>query len=344
MILPKENAYWLAGQPEHILSSRKVTDIKFAVTYLSPPLRKEVEVGMISAIRRDLTRNLGRTQKTSFDTIRAYTDQLMGVPDNNYDDGNNTFTQLNLVDVIGSIIGAVSNQMLVGDKLFHNDAFMQPLASFGEVFGLASLMIGQFLPFFIRPVIGVAAGFVVKVYKKRALKFLVPAAQERIDELRKKREDPGREFEAPLDVLQWVILACLDASAEEIADIILSLVGFFPPFYVYLISFTSNTVFFSIYFLIFSLFFILQSTLNCSILKKIFWCSILALFRIFFSSFLSLCGKPKKNKKSDYYYPLSDKTGCISHYIGPWRNTYYHQCHHQRLSRPSQFPPRARLL
>lgn len=191
---------------------------------------KEVEVGMISAIRRDLTRNLGRTQKTSFDIIRAHTDQLMGVSDNKHDDkDNNTYTELNLAHVIGSIISAVSNQMLVGDKLFHNETFMQSLTSFGTAFGLSSLVIGQFLPFFIRPVIGVVAGWVVTVYRRRALKYLVPAAQERIDAIRKKREDPESESEdPPLDVLQWVTLACLDAGAEEIAAIILTLVGFFP--------------------------------------------------------------------------------------------------------------------
>lgn len=183
---------------------------------------------MVLALRRDLTRNLGRTQKASFDTIRAHVDQLMGVLDKNRDDGDNgTYTQLNLFDTIGSIVTAISNKMLVGDELFRNKAFMQSLNSFGNTMGLASLLIGQLLPFFLRPVVGLIAGWAVEMYRRRTSKFLVPVAQRRIDEIRRKKEDPGREYEAPLDIMQWIIVVCPDASADDISDIILSLVSSF---------------------------------------------------------------------------------------------------------------------
>lgn len=182
---------------------------------------------MVLAIRRDLTRNLGRTQKTSFETIRTHIDQLMGGLNTNSDDGNNTYTQLNFIEVIESVIMTVSNQMLVGDELFHNKAFMKSLACFGNILGLGSLLIGQFVPFCFIPVIGFLAGVVVKAFRRRALKFMVPVAQERIDRIRRKREDPGMEYEEPMDIMQWVILACPDASTEEIAAVLLSAVGFF---------------------------------------------------------------------------------------------------------------------
>ena len=245
MILPKEFSRWLVGQPDHILDPRKVFDTKFAVRYLVPPIRKEVDAGMVLAIRRDLTRNLGRTQKSSFDTIRADVDQMMGGLSTNYnDDGNNTYTQLNLADLMHSVIMSVSNQRMVGDELFHNKAFMQSLASFGNILGLASVVIGQYVPFFVIPVIGFVAGVVVRVYRRRALKFLVPAARERIERIRRKREDPGMGYEAPLDIMQWTILACPDGSAEEIAAVLLSAVSFFLS-YVYLILFTCGVLFYS---------------------------------------------------------------------------------------------------
>ena len=183
VILPKENAHWLAGQPENILSSRKVTNVKFAAKYLSSPSPEDVEVGMISAVRRDLTRNLGRTQKISYEVIRDHTDQLMGASNTNSDDGDSPYTEVNLFDAIESIVSAVSNQMLVGDKLFHSKAFMGSLALFGLAHGLATLVVGQFLPFLVRPVIGFLTGLVVKAFRRRALKFLIPATQERIDEI-----------------------------------------------------------------------------------------------------------------------------------------------------------------
>ena len=227
LIIPKEFARWLVAQPDHILDPRKVFDSKFAIRYLIPHIRKEVDAGMVLAIRRDLTRNLGRTQKASFETIRANVDQLMGGLITNYDNGDHSYTQLNLIEVIDSVIMTVSNQMLVGDELFHNKAFMKSLASFGNILGLASLLIGQFVPFYFIPVIGFLAGVVVKAYRRRALKFMVPVAQERIDRIRRKREDPGREYEEPMDIMQWAILACPDASTDEIAAALLSAVGLF---------------------------------------------------------------------------------------------------------------------
>lgn len=226
MIIPKEFFRWLVSQPDHILDPRKVFDAKFALRYLLPYTRKDKLASMHMAIRRDLTRNLGRTQKATFETIRAHIDQFMGVINTNYDNGDNIYTELNLVDVIESLIKKVSSQMLVGDELFHNKAFMQSLASFGNALGLGSALIGQFLPFFLSPVIGSLAGVVVRAYWRRALKFMVPVVQKRIDRKR-KREDPGSEYEEPMDLMQWVILSCPDMSSEDVAAVLLSAVGFF---------------------------------------------------------------------------------------------------------------------
>ena len=152
--------------------------------------------------------------------------------------------------------------MLVGDVLYHTKGFRKSLASFGNILGLGSLLIGQFAPFFVRPVVGFVAGVVVRVYRRRALKFMVPAARERINNIKRKKEDPGWEYEAPLDIMQWVILACPDGSAEEIAAVILSLVGFFLlSSYVYLIAFWSYLLlfYFSLIFLLFFSYFSLFS-------------------------------------------------------------------------------------
>lgn len=306
VIIPKEFARWLVAQPDHILDPRKVFDSKFAIRYLIPHIRKEVDAGMVLAIRRDLTRNLGRTQKASFETIRAHVDQLMGGLITNNDNDDNTYTQLNLIEVIDSIIMTVSNQMLVGDELFHNKAFMESLASFGNILGLASLLIGQFVPFYFIPVIGFLAGMVVKAYRRRALKFMVPVAQERIDRIRRKRDDPGREHEEPMDIMQWAILACPDASTEEIAAVLLSAVGFFVLYPSYLVY--CNAVFHSISFpffpyIIFFLFNTIRTQLqSCFVQLPILNNFSEVLFSLspeLFSSFLTEW-KTKKKKKSNY--------------------------------------------
>lgn len=230
-------------QPDNVLNSRKVIDTKFAIDYLIPHIPPDLTDGMTLAIRRDLTRNLGRTQKDSFNAIRALTDEVLLPPllDNNNtrtststststDDGDekkiNPWHEVNLTSAIGSIISGVSNRMLVGDKLYHNTAFMKTLDNFGNTFGLASLLIGQYAPSFIlRPLVGYLASVVVRLYRRKALNYLVPAATEMIDSLNKQKKNPdSKEYEAPMDIMYWVISTCPDASADEIAALILSLV------------------------------------------------------------------------------------------------------------------------
>ena len=119
--------------------------------------------------------------------------------------------------------------MLVGDGLNHNKAFIKTLDSFGNILGLASILIGQFAPFFIRPLFGYVASVVVRAYRRKALKFLVPAARERISAVKRQKRDPGLECEVPMDIMQWVILTCPEASAEEIGALILSAVSLASP-------------------------------------------------------------------------------------------------------------------
>lgn len=267
MILPKEQSRWLVAQPDNILNSRKVINTKFAIDYLIPHIRQELELGMSLAIRRDLTRNLGRTQKTSFNAIRALVDQLMGF-------NHNTYTELNLVGVLGPVISGVSNRMLVGDALYNNEAFMKSLAAFGNIMGLSSLVIGQYAPFFVRPVIGSVASVLVRVFRRRALKFMVPAARERMNDIRRKKENPGREYEAPLDIMQWVILACPDASAEEIAALILSLVGVFFPC-IFLVTFATRLFILLLFFFCF----VIRPSLQSDLSNRGFeWCFLYCSF------------------------------------------------------------------
>lgn len=58
---------------------------------------------------------------------------------------------------------------------------------------------------------------------------MVPSVRERIDAVKRQKKDPEFEYEEPMDIMQWIISACPDASAEEIAALILSLVSIVSP-------------------------------------------------------------------------------------------------------------------
>lgn len=190
---------------------------KFALDYLIPPIREELDHGMSLAIRRDLTRNLGRTQKLSFDTIRGRVDKFMGLQE--------SWHEVNLVGLLKSSITGVSNLTLVGGTLYHNEDFMKGLEWFGHVLGVGSLLLGQFLPSFIVPFIGYPVKFLVYLSRRKPLKYLLPEIQHRMDLIQRDKTDQNFSYEPPLDIVHWAIMACPDATADEMAALILSMVS-----------------------------------------------------------------------------------------------------------------------
>ena len=47
-----------------------------------------------------------------------------------------------------------------------------------------------------------------------------------MDAIQLAKDDPAFEYKPPVDVIQWFIGTCENASAKHVSDIILSLVGF----------------------------------------------------------------------------------------------------------------------
>ena len=73
---------WLVSQTDDIFSQEEVRNSRFAVKYLIPPVPVEINHQFIAALRRDLTRNLGGTQKTVFDVLRLSLDAIIERADN----------------------------------------------------------------------------------------------------------------------------------------------------------------------------------------------------------------------------------------------------------------------
>ena len=106
VILPKEQMRWLVSQPEDIFSQREVVNTKFAFKYLSPPISIENSSQAILAIRRDLTRNLGGTQKTVFDVLRLSLDAIIERADTSWH-------EIDLVEILRPAITSATNRILI---------------------------------------------------------------------------------------------------------------------------------------------------------------------------------------------------------------------------------------
>lgn len=211
---------WLVSQADGIFSQREVLNTKFAVKYLNPPIPIEISGQVALALRRDLTRNLGRTQKTVFDTMRLYLDAIIELDDSSWH-------EVDLVKILQPAIASATNCILVGQVLCANEIFLESFGSFSDYLGLAAVVIGQYVPYFLSAPFGYLASIGVRLYRRKALKYLIPEVQARMDAIELAKTDPAFDYKPPADVIQWSVMTCENATAQSVSDAILSLVSSF---------------------------------------------------------------------------------------------------------------------
>lgn len=209
---------WMVSQTDGIFSQREVLNTKFAVKYLSPYIPMRISEQVSLAIRRDLTRNLGRTQKLVFDTMRLSIDSMIEQDDPSWH-------EIDLVELLQPAITNATNRMLVGQDLCRNATFLESFGSFSHYLGVGAVVIGQYMPYFLAAPFGILASITVRIYRRKALKYLVPDVQARMDAIELSKTDPAFDYKPPVDVIQWSIMACENATALEVSDAILSLVS-----------------------------------------------------------------------------------------------------------------------
>lgn len=209
---------WLVGQVDGIFSQREVLNTKFAVKYLHPTIPMEISGQVALALRRDLTRNLGKTQKTVFDVMRLALDRIVERDDTSWH-------EIDLVKILQPAITNATNRILVGEDLCRNEIFLRAFGTFSDLLGLGAVVIGQYMPYFLAPPFGYLASFAVRLHRRKALKYLLPEVQARIDAIKLAKTDPAFDYTPPADVIQWSVGACEDHNASDISDAILSLVS-----------------------------------------------------------------------------------------------------------------------
>ncbi|MCJ1347657.1 hypothetical protein MMC31_005885 [Peltigera leucophlebia] len=215
VILPKELMRWLVSQKADIFSQEEVRNTRFAVKYLIPPVTIEMNEGFMLALRRDLTRNLGRTQKTVFDVLRLSLDSTIERADTSWH-------EIDLVAVLKPAITNAMNRIIVGQDLSGNETFLKTFEKFNDYLGLGSVVIGQYVPYFLTAPLGYLASITVRLYRRKALKYLVPEVQARMDAIQLAKRDPASGYKPPVDIIQWSIGTCKNASARDVSDAILS--------------------------------------------------------------------------------------------------------------------------
>ena len=201
---------------------------RFAINYLVPGLDLNHDAYMMGAIRKDITRNLGKVQPAIFEDICRAIDKDLGLETESW---NEVCIKVAMENVFFRSISRV----LVGSSLCRNENYLHYSIGFATWLGAAVILVGQYTPMILKPIFGYIGAVPIYYRKRKAMSYLKPVIRDRVANLRLKRADPSFDFEGPKDLITWMAQAMLDNEtkddpAEFLGKRLLFLVGFaFPP-------------------------------------------------------------------------------------------------------------------
>ena len=176
---------------------------RFAINYLCPGLDFNHDAFMMAAVRKNLTRNLGNMQPDMMEDIRYTIDNALGLE-------VRSWKEICITDAMNQLVLRSTSRVLVGSPLCMSEEYLQYSIGFANWLGGGAVLVGQYMPWMMKPFFGYLGALPVHYYKQKALSFLIPVIRERMDHIKHKRADPSFDFEEPLDLITPITHAMLD--------------------------------------------------------------------------------------------------------------------------------------
>ena len=173
------------------------------MNYLLPGLDINQDAFLLGSVRKDLTRNLGRLQPAMIEDITYAIDKAMGLD-------TESWKEVCIIKAMESVVMRSTSRVLVGEALSRNEDYVHYSIAFTNWLGAGALVVGQYLPWMLKPFVGYLGALPVYYYRQKALKFLLPVIRDRIANIKRKRADPFFEYEEPKDLITWIVQAALD--------------------------------------------------------------------------------------------------------------------------------------
>ena len=202
-MVPKEHLRWMVEQPETVLSARLPQVGRFAIEYLAPGLDVNHDLFMMDAVRKDLTRNLGRLQSSIYQDMSESIDELMGIDTDNW-------REICLWETMQKTVFKSTNRVFVGLPLCQDEGYLRSSAAFANWLGAGAIVVGQYMPSVLKPFFGYLTAIPICIQKNKSFGYLLPVFKERMENIRRKRADPTSEFIEPKDMITWMSTAVID--------------------------------------------------------------------------------------------------------------------------------------
>ncbi|KAK8108374.1 Cytochrome P450 monooxygenase gloP [Apiospora sp. TS-2023a] len=209
VIVPKEHANAIANAPDSELDPYPVADEYMQEDYTLTIRPNEAII--IETIRKHLT---GKSLEAMFPTIQeeieASFDDTWGM---NCDD----WTEIRPWSATVQIASRTLNRVLSGPTTCRNPLYISSLISYMRDVLINALIIRAF-PRILRPI---AAFFITRRMRRNLQNFtnlMLPHVEERVQQMKRKQEDPTLDWEPPNDFITWHVEASYRAKSAYERD------------------------------------------------------------------------------------------------------------------------------
>jgi hypothetical protein len=147
---------------------------------------------LIRAVRHDLTRNFVRTEDVLMDELEHAANESLGPS------GDNSWREVNLVEVLDKIIFGVCLRIFFGPSLCRDPKYTYYVKTFTRVTGALMIFVSQLVPWPLKPLVGLIGGLPIYYYWIRLIIILYPTFKQRMQCIQTKKET------APTDMVTWM--------------------------------------------------------------------------------------------------------------------------------------------
>ena len=163
---------------------------------------------MTNAIRKDVTRHLGKLQTAMIEDICRNIDKGLGLE-------TESWNEVCIKVAMENVFFRSLNRILIGSSLCRNEDYLYYSIGFATWLGAAAVLVGQYIPKVMKPIVGSIVAVLLLYRKRKALKFLQPVIRDRVANLKLKRADPSFDFEEPKDLITWMSQAMIDNPTKD---------------------------------------------------------------------------------------------------------------------------------
>ncbi|RDW83773.1 cytochrome P450 [Aspergillus mulundensis] len=216
LVLPPASLREYLSKPDADLDHNVIHEDQLQVYYTQGVLGHHAATIPLQfdVVRRQLTRQLPLVAAALHDELHRSFEDYWGTD-------TAAAKEIGLLATCFKIVTRTANRVFAGADICRDEAFLEHLRRYSDAVSRAGIII-RLLPRWLRPVVAP----VVTVWYRRDLaicrEICVPVIHRRVQETIEKRKD-GCTWEAPVDVLQWLIEAALQRNdAAELDPLLLT--------------------------------------------------------------------------------------------------------------------------